>query len=160
MNKFSLLIPNSVGLISKITKEIYNKQGNIMKSNMIKTGEYFHIDLEVNNISKASVNELIEKYNYKSNGDYDKKINTYELNIILSSADNPGIIHYITNNLSIIGIDIYKLNSNTQSAAFGGTTLFSLDAKCHVPNNITKEMILNTLDINVVKKFGCDLTIN
>ena len=49
MNKihnFGLLFKNNIGLVSRVSKHIYEKDGNILHSNMIKVGNYFAFDIE------------------------------------------------------------------------------------------------------------------
>ena len=42
---FGLIFKNRVGIVSQVSKQIYDNNGNILNSNMIKIGNHFAFDI-------------------------------------------------------------------------------------------------------------------
>ena len=148
--KTSFISKNYVGLIRNITKEIFKSGINIEKSQMIITTENILIyntftslnDTEImNSISKKynedDINRLFNIQNSNSN-QYYKKIN-------MTSFDNTGIIHDISNIITNNNMDIINLNTNVNLAPFTSSRIFDMNMVINMPENIDNDIITELL---------------
>ena len=153
---FGLIFKNRVGIVSQVSKQIYDNNGNILNSNMIKIGNHFAFDITASvphDIDSSIFINLDNNYEPTSLTDdyYNTKLKIY-------SADNPGIIHSTCKKLEIMGADITKLNSDLLSAPFTNTPIFSMDLQFNIDRKYSISKIKESLE-DVTEKFNCDLEI-
>ena len=159
MNKvinYGLIFKNRPGIVSEVSKRIFDNNGNILNSNMIKIGNHFAFDIT------ASVPDDIDSSIFIDFNHNSKKVTTiddyYNTKLKIHSADNPGIIHSTCKELEIMGADITKLNSNLLSAPFTNTPIFSMDLQFNIDRKYSISKIKESLE-DVTEKFNCDLEI-
>lgn len=159
MNKIvnvGLIFKNRVGIVSQVSKKIFENGGNITKSNMVKLGNHFAFDLTAtypkeynssifDNIDTSDLLIPIE--------------DTYNTKIRLYSSDNPGIIHSTCEKLEGLNADITNLTSSVTPAPFSNGPLFSLEVEFNIHRSKSKEMIKETMT-EVINKYYCDIDIN
>jgi len=153
-----------IGLISDITKEISNLNGNIETSKMIKLAQEFNIlilisidnkklDLLINNLSSYDdLNVSVRKAsrdNVKPDSEYI---------FILKGADTEGIVHQCTQLFSSLKINIIDLETHLINAPITGSPLFYIKAIISIPKDISLEMITKQIrslesEANVKIKF-------
>ena len=160
VTSIALIGKNRIGLVSDLTKYIYNKGANIQKSRMVAYDSNFIISLEflsdsnfklskfkntfkdeIATLNSDTIIELknLNKTNYK---------NTYEASISISLSDTPGIIHKTTQILSENNININELRSDVEISGFTNTPLFKLDLDISVPNQLNIGNIYNKINLD------------
>ena len=191
MNKtvnLGLIFKNRIGIVSQVSKRIFENGGNIIHSDMIKLGNHFAFDLtaifsndyksdtltrELNYQSRIS--SLIggsvhgETFSYNKNQNISNRLDkncilslsddTYKSQIKLYSSDNPGIIHSTCEKLESLNADIIRLKSFVTPAPFSSNPIFGLDVEFNIDRSNSKEMIKDTLE-EVVNNYYCDIDIN
>tara|TARA_B100001093_G_C26379554_1_gene822298 strand:- start:88 stop:618 length:531 start_codon:yes stop_codon:yes gene_type:complete len=144
----ALIGKNRIGLISDLTRYMYNEGANIQKSRMIGYNSSFIISLEadvpknfhVNNIKSNFKNDInmfdTESVNQLSNLIKLDNKNTYNASISINLSDTPGIIHNTASILSENNININELQSDVDIAAFSNIPLFKLYINAAVPKKL------------------------
>ncbi|NJL30362.1 MAG: hypothetical protein HC898_01310 [Phycisphaerales bacterium] len=61
------------------------------------------------------------------------------------SMDQPGIVHGITSILQKHGVNIEELSTKQESAAFAGTTLFTMEALLAIPSHVAVKQLREAL---------------
>lgn len=152
-----------IGIVSDITKEISDLNGNIETSKMIQLGQDFNMlilasisnekikSLQDNLLSLKDLNISIKKTQPLSSD----KIN--EFNFILKGADNEGILHNCTKLFHELNINVIDLETKLLNAPNTGSPLFYIKAIIHLKDiNILDELKKKILSIeneyNVVIK--------
>jgi glycine cleavage system regulatory protein len=159
MNKIvnvGLIFKNRVGIVSQVSKKIFENGGNITKSNMVKLGNHFAFDLTAT---------YPKEYNISIFDNIDTSDllipieDTYNTKIRLYSSDNPGIIHSTCEKLEGLNADITNLTSSVTPAPFSNGPLFSLEVEFNIDRSCSREIIKQTMT-EVVNKYDCDIDIN
>ena len=189
MNKtvnVGLIFKNSIGIVSEVSRKVFNNGGNITQSSMMKLGNHFAFDLTATFPDKTKTQMFAREMNYKptvksligtnvhglessainghnifnTSGNYMPILtdDTYRSRIKLYSSDNPGIIHSTSEKLESLNADIISLKSTVTPAPFSSGPLFSLVADFNINRDISKEMIKETME-DVVNKYNCDIDI-
>ena len=122
------------GIISDITKEISNLNGNIETSKMIKLGQDFNM-LVLASIKEQNFNDLEKKLLlYKDLSISIKKTTQHteyrenEFIFILKGADNEGIVHNCTKLFHKLHINVIDLETKLLNAPITGSPLFYIKA--------------------------------
>ena len=142
-----------IGLISDITKEISNLNGNIETSKMIKLNQDFNmlILISIDNKRVDLLNKNLSLYSDLSVSIKKTSSNTIELNseyiFILKGADTEGIVHQCTQLFFDLNINIIDLETQIINAPITGTPLFYIKAIISVPKNISLQIVKNKLDV-------------
>tara|TARA_Y100000994_G_scaffold248780_1_gene257622 strand:- start:993 stop:1520 length:528 start_codon:yes stop_codon:yes gene_type:complete len=153
-----------IGIISDITKEISDLNGNIETSKMIKLEQDFNV-LMLISINKENIEQLTKKlYSYndldilvkKTSNKNGSAKNKYIF--ILKGADTEGIVHQCTQLFSKLKINITDLETQLMNAPVTGSPLFYIKAIISIPKSESMEMIkdaINQLEVeeNVKIKF-------
>jgi glycine cleavage system regulatory protein len=79
--------------------------------------------------------------------------------ISLHGADNPGLVYNVTEYLFGHGINIENLETHTEEAPFGGTTLFMMEGLIAMPVNLSTSKLIHNLD-TLQTTLGVDITIS
>lgn len=159
-----------LGIVSDVTKLVCNAGGSVGESQATKLGAYFSltmtIDVPAKNMSdvKKALKEIKGlKTQYLEAGDdvaedamrRPARV-AYSGRFTLEGADNPGLTHKLTSFMVSHGLSVDALETSQEEAAFGGTTLFSIDgivtANEPLPNSFSTDMIREEL-----AKLGDDL---
>ena len=142
-----------IGLISDITKEISNFNGNIETSKMIKLNQDFNmlILISIDNEKIDLLNKNLLLYSDLSISIKKTSNNTIEPNseyiFILKGADTEGIVHQCTQLFFDLNINIIDLETHITNAPITGTPLFYIKAIISVPKNISLQIVKNKLDV-------------
>jgi len=127
-----------MGIVSDITKEISQLNGNIETSKMIQLGQDFNM-LILASLSYENLEELENKLvQYKDLHISIKKtklssINTInEFIFILKGADNEGILHNCTKLFHKLNINVIDLETKILNAPTTGSPLFYIKAVIHL----------------------------
>jgi len=129
--------PDRVGIVSDITKIIVNHNGDVAESRMVRMGGDFTVMMRVT-ANRAKIDSITTKlYNLQTIHclvhhvdayDFKKEAEpVWEAAFTLQGANNPGIIHQVTDILKKYSIRIQDMHTDTELAPFGGTELFLLD---------------------------------
>jgi len=151
---------NKSYLYNNILKNIYDNHGNILYSNINKSKseniyvanlllnlpnniKLFNI-LDENEINKINIKKRFKIDQFTNNKIMDNfvnvKNNTDDMILNISSADTPGIIHNVVNDLTTLDMNIKDINSYITPAPITGINLFNLKVRFSNNNN-------NLLDI-------------
>lgn len=159
-----------LGIVSDVTKLVCNAGGSVGESQATKLGAYFSltmtIDVPTNNMShvKEALKDIKGlKTQYLEAGDdlaasapIRRARVAYSGRFTLNGADNPGLTHKVTSFMVSHGLSVDALETTQEEAAFGGTTLFTLDgivtANEPLPNSFDTDKIRKELT-----KLGDDL---
>jgi len=158
---------NSAGLLSRITKTIFESNINILRSQMVKSDNEFIYKTEcmLDKHSNNTMNGIIGKY-YK----YDMPSNLYakkqihgdpkKFNIDIKYADSPELIHEYTRILSGMDMDIEieTLQSGIDIAPMTGVYIFNMKIQIITPNNVTTDELVNNLNV-ISDRLGVELVV-
>jgi len=164
MNKIvnvGLIFKNRVGIVSQVSKRIFENDGNIINSEMIKLGNHFAFDLNAtfrNEYDNKIFDNIENLYKHKHLKDEYLK-DVYKTGIRLYSSDNPGIIHSTSEKLESLNADITRLSSFVSPAPFSSGPLFSLNVEFNINRSYPKDYILEQMQ-DVVNNYNCDIDIN
>ena len=150
----SLIGKNRVGLISNITKQLWNDNVNITKSNMIKLNDNFVLSMSANIPNKLNIDTsyfipndiMINNGFIKLENNYIQNASNIPIKINVSMADTPGIIHETTKILAENNLDISELSSDITPAPISGNDLFNLKIIAEGKPNINKYNIKEQLE--------------
>ena len=158
--KSTFINKNSIGLISRITKDIFEENINILKSQMIRSNNLFVLRTECLLKDANIMNDITNKYSSDNLFDIvaqsDHPIDLEKVNISIDCADTPGIIHDSTKILSDMNIDIESLESDTDIAPLSGSHIFNMHMQINIPNGVTIDEINNNLD-EITDKYGVNI---
>tara|TARA_Y100000996_G_scaffold189051_1_gene147752 strand:- start:1674 stop:2201 length:528 start_codon:yes stop_codon:yes gene_type:complete len=155
-----------IGIISDITKEISDLNGNIETSKMIKLEQDFNV-LMLISINKENIEQLTKKlYSYndldilvkKTSNKNGSAKNKYIF--ILKGADTEGIVHQCTQLFSKLKINITDLETQLMNAPVTGSPLFYIKAIISIPKSESMEMIkdaINQLEVEANVKIKFDI---
>lgn len=130
--------PDRVGIVSDITKAIADNSGNLTDSKMMRLGGEFSLLalVETNAASRsqlaASLGSTADKLGLAISlretdyGQGDSPV-VWEGFVKLEGADNPGLVHTVSEFFSSNNINIEKLATERELAPFGGAELFSME---------------------------------
>jgi len=158
-----LIFKNQTGIVSSITRSVYNASGNILNSKMVKIGNHFAFDLTANFPDGDINTSTLFTSSYNNVGMVEPKLeneaeDNYYAKANLSCSDNPGIIHTTAEALEQMGVDITELRSNVTNAPFSSTPLFNMEVEFAVDRKVSKETIKNKLE-EIQDKYGCELLV-
>ena len=130
-----------IGIISDITKEISQLNGNIETSKMIKLGQEFNMLMLVT-IDDCGLNNLKKKLSFYENLSVSLKTtkqnidenNKNKFTFILKGSDNEGIVHSCTNIFHNFKINVIDLETKLLNAPITGSPLFCIKAIIYVSN--------------------------
>ena len=140
--------PDQPGIVSELSGVITTHGGNVEESRMIKLGSDFTIILLV-----TVSDEWLEALRVALQAVHSLKISTKlsikkegvgggkSFNLILTGADNEGIVHKVTEYLSSHSINIEEMDTETSNAPVSGTALFQMKAAISLPESIQEAEI-------------------
>lgn len=149
--------PDRVGIVSGLTKLVVDKGGNVGESQASKLGSHFGLMMLVS-VPKASSSELqnavkgIEGMSTTCFVTDDPHAVSspgtgYSGHFTLSGADNPGIVHKVTQVLVKYNLSIDEMKTFEESAPHGGTTLFFMSGVATSPAPLA-----NGFDPNAIRE--------
>lgn len=134
------------GIVNDITRNILEKDCNVVDSSMSVLGGHFAIICLVsgqwNNLAKleSSIKEIEKKLSmtiiakYTESKKNSEKLVPYIIDVV--SIDHPGIVHNLANFFSNKKINIENIDTSTYSAAHTGTQMFAMNMTINIPANI------------------------
>ena len=141
-----------IGLISDITKQISNLNGNVETSKMIKLGQDFNMLMliSINSQKIDLLNDNLSLYDDLNISIKKTLNNSTNLNnkyiFILKGADTEGIVHQCTQLFSDLNINIIDLETQLINAPVTGTPLFYIKAVISISKDISLQTIRNQID--------------
>ena len=133
--------PDEPGIVSNLSGVITNSGANIKESRMIKLGTDFTIMIliSISENNSKSLEAALKKIDYliiHTKKTFLQKLSpkTSEYVLNLSGADNEGLVHNITENISKKGINIEEMDTKIENAPMSGTILFNMNARLSHPN--------------------------
>ena len=158
IKNFGIILKNNKGIVSKITRKIYEKECNIINSNMCKLGNHFAIDISIDYRKEINIDEIIENLDSDSCSDNSKKsiIDSDIKELKVSCADNSGIISTASEILYKKNCEIIKLNSNVIPAPITCTPIFNLNIEFYTEKNNELEDIIK----KKLEKYNCEIEFN
>ncbi|MBE9505147.1 MAG: transcriptional regulator [Proteobacteria bacterium] len=153
----TLIGPDQVGIVEKITEKVLKHKGNVEESKMARLGgefamlllisvpeqEFEKINTSLDDLKNEGFHFFIKETRPKETDKYGGWL-PYRIDV--SGADHEGIINSITHHLSETGINVETLDTNTSAAPMSGTLLFTMTAIVIVPPHITYNSWLDPLD--------------
>lgn len=129
-----------LGIVSDLTKCVSAAGGSVGESQATKLGAYFSltmtIDVPTKSVSdiKAALKDIkgLKTQYLEASEDIAAPRKkpprvAYSGRFTLEGLDNPGLVHTLTNFMVSHGLSVDTLETSQEEAAFGGTTLFSID---------------------------------
>lgn len=156
-----------------MTKVVTEAGGNVTESQATTLGSYFSLTMAVtiptnnsSDLKDALQNMNGLKTHYLEADDQvalpPRTRIAYSGRFTLEGADNPGLVHKVTALLVENGLSVDALETSWEEAAFGGTTLFSIDGivTAHEPlaKNFDTEKIRAAL-VKLGDSINCDVTL-
>lgn len=162
--KATFITHNSIGKISKITKDIFNRGINISKSQMITHRNLLIFNTEYSNKNTDILKDIIDKYTLNDLGeifkyDYEPYHNYYYKNLQITCADTPGIIHIASDLMRNMNINIHSLDSNCKTIPITCAEVFNLNMCITVPQKIKVAEIEDNIK-KIKDKYGIDYKLN
>ena len=141
------------GLVSKITKKICLREGNIEISKMTQLESDFSL-LMLIEISENNIKDLMEDLNeidslsviYKLTDQKKEKTHFTKYLFKISVADNEGIIYLYSNLFKAFEINIINIDTHIKNAANTGFPIFFLEASIMIPLNCNMEEFESELE--------------
>ncbi len=157
--------PDRTGIVSDISKIITTHGGNIEESRMAQlAGDFAVIMLITSDLSEESLEKHLStlsslQISIKNATEKQSEENTQTRQIILTGADNEGIVHSVTDYLSGKNINIESMDTETAQAPISGTTLFRMHAIIQIPGRVEVRQLENDL-AELGENLGVDLELN
>jgi len=144
---------DSPGLVSKITKIICKRDGNIEVSKMTQLESDFSL-LMLIEIPEENIDHLMNNLNeiegldaiYKLTNQKNEKSQYNEYSFKVSVADNEGIIYMFSNLFKQYKINIINMDTYIKNAANTGFPIFFLKANIMVPLESSIEELTFEID--------------
>ena len=156
--------PDKPGIVSKISGMVTSNNGNIEESRMIRLGSEFSIIMMIaipENSEKNLSDQLEAIDGIKFYLTETKKLPTHNSpthTINLSGGDNEGIVHYISDKLTSMDINILEIITDTKNAPITGSTIFLMKVKITLDENQINELSDRLNEIQ--SRLGLDITLN
>jgi len=160
--------PDRVGIVSDLTSKIVGIGGNVEDSRMARLAGSFSalvlVSVPTEKLSTlrsafSGLSDLsISVHTAPSRAGSISPVRRRFRNLFMSGADNPGLLHAVTSYLAEAKINVERLETSTEEAPFGGTTLFKMDAVVGIPPHISDTQIRNDLS-SLEQKLGVDLAL-
>ena len=134
--------PDRTGIVSDISNIITNGGGNIEESRMAQlSGDFAIIMLITTNTSRIDLEVQLGVLqplliNVKNTTTKEVKNRVQTRQLLLTGADNEGIVNTVTSYLTEKGINIESMDTETVQAPISGTTLFKMQAIIQIPNTL------------------------
>jgi len=164
--------PDRPGIVARLTKRVLECGGNVAESRMARLAGDFTIlmliTFDVTTARKAEQlqNSLlqIEGLQVSTRWTSDERERETQpprkfRRISLHGADNPGLVYNVTEYLFGHGINIENLETHTEEAPFGGTTLFMMEGLIAMPAKLSTSKLIHNLD-TLQTTLGVDITIS
>ena len=139
--------PDRPGLVSEVSKAIFDCGCTIDDSRMIALGGEFAVIIKIagswDKIAKLESNltslarQIDLTINVKRTNLKKGKPTNLPYAIDVVSMDHPGIVYQLANFLSKRGINIEEMNTSTYSAAHTGTPMFSVHIRIWIPSDMS-----------------------
>ena len=156
--------PDKPGIVSNISGIITSNNGNIEESRMIRLGSEFSIIIMIS-LPEDSYKKLSEDLEtiegikfYLTNTSKLPTHNNSSHAMRLKGGDNEGIVHYISDKLTSMGINILEIITDTENAPITGATVFSMIVKINLDDSQVDELS-DKLDA-IQAKLGLDITLD
>ena len=151
---FGLIFKNKVGIVSQVSKKVFECGGNIVASDMKKLGSHFAFDLTA---TFPEVQPTSQIFSDLRTGPEVKTADDYYVQVMkVTAGDNPGIIHSTSAKLEALGADITRLASRITPAPFSSGPLFSLIIEFRVDRKYSHEAIEKHMG-PIIEEYGCDV---
>ena len=161
------------GIVSELTGIITNHGGNIEESRMTRLGSDFTIIMLVSvdikwKESLVVALQAMKELSITTKGTEPNTVITGEncqdtagenCQILLSGADNEGIVKVLTKYLAGKSINILEMETHISNAPVTGTPLFNLLAIITIPDNADLVGIQSDLTL-IAQKLGVEITVN
>ena len=144
----TLVGPDHIGIVDRVTKKILEFHGNVEESRMARLGGEFSMLLLIS-VTEDKREALIEALNKLQDENFQIFLRETESDtatkysgwlpyrVVISGADNEGIINSISHHLAESGINLESAETNTAAAPMSGTLLFSMTAIVLVPPTLS-----------------------
>ena len=160
------------GIVSELSGAITSHGGNIEKSRMTRLGSDFTIIMlvtvdpkweeslvvalqaikELSITTKGTENTVIAGENCKDTADENCQI-------LLSGADNEGIVKVLSKYLKEKSINIIEMDTHISQAPISGSPLFNLNAAVSIPGEIDERDIQSDLS-QIAQDLGVEIHLN
>ena len=153
----TLVGPDEVGIVDKVTKSVMEHDGNVEESRMARLGGEFVLLMLISIPEQQTekVNAALSNFNSKNFQLFIKETSPEKsvkydgwlpYSVTVSGADHEGIVNSITHHFSTKGINIESLDTSTDAAPMSGTLLFTMSAIIIVPPEVTYQSWRAPLD--------------
>jgi glycine cleavage system transcriptional repressor len=143
----TLVGPDHVGIVDRVTKRILEQGGNVEESRMARLGGDFAmllfisvdsekmegLSLSLDGFNKDGFQIFLRETEAEAKSKY---AGWLPYLVEVSGADHEGIINSITHNLAKSGINIESMDTNTAPAPMSGTILFTMTAIVVAPPDL------------------------
>jgi glycine cleavage system regulatory protein len=162
--KKTFITNNSIGKISKITKDIFNRGINIQKSQMVTNRNLLIFNTQYYNHTKIDMSDIVSKYNLKDLNQIFKQYtpphkNYYYKTLTINCSDTPGIIHHTSEIMSNLDINIQGLESNSELSPISSIDVFNLKMTLHIPHKLKISDLEEHME-TIVDKYGIEYILN
>ena len=145
--------PDRIGIVSDISNIITKGGGNIEESRMAKlSGDFAIIMLITTNKTQEDLKVQLRELeplmiNIRNTTKKETKGKGAIRQLVLTGADNEGIVNTVTSFLSDKDINIESMDTETVQAPISGTTLFKMQAMIQIPQKIEIKVLENNLTV-------------
>lgn len=166
--------PDRPGIVSDLTKLVVNQGGNVGESIASRLGAHFGLmmlisvpkskSMELQDAVKGMADMSTTCYTTTNPDAVEVKPRVgYKGFFYLSGADNPGIVHKVTNILAKHRLNIDELKTfEDDSVPYGGVTLFQMSGTCTSPaplaNGFSPAAIRDELE-SLGDSMNCEITL-
>jgi glycine cleavage system regulatory protein len=151
------------GLVESIASLITRHGGNWLESRMSRLGGHFagivHVEVPddqepsltraLQELQSRGLNVVVHSEERRQDGE-PRPIRI----LAIVGQDRPGIVHEISHALALFGVNVEELQTECESAAMSGETLFKARAKLSIPESFDLGKLRETLE-----KIAADLIV-
>ena len=153
------------GIVSELSGTITSHGGNIKKSRMTRLGADFTISMLVAVDPKWEESlvvalQAIKELSITTKGTEANTVIAGEnCQILLSGADNEGIVKVLSKYLKEKSINIIEMDTHISQAPISGSPLFNLNAAVSIPGKLDERDIQSDLS-QIAQKLGVGIYLN
>jgi len=153
------------GIVSELSGTITSHGGNIEKSRMTRLGSDFTIIMLVTVDPKWEESLVVALHAIKElsittkNTNPNTVITDENCQILLSGADNEGIVKVLSKYLKEKSINIIEMDTHISQAPISGSPLFNLNASVSIPGEVDGRDIQSDLS-QIAQELGVEIHLN
>ena len=158
--------PDRPGIVGELTGRLHAAQANLLDSRMVNLRGQFAMvilldcpdgfDEALTQALPVAAKEMGLQVVFTRQTATAKPVVGVPFKLKTYSSDQPGIVHRVTDLLRSHGVNIEELETRQESAAFAGTSLFTMEVRLTVPASVPVRQLRAALEA-LCDELNCDV---